>query len=107
LDLNVTQDVYITTSNKEKHTLRFTFDIYNVGNLLNKNWGIYRTASVISPLKFDKMAADGTTPIFSFPYADAKNLIPYTSSFRNNTSAATSSLLSRWQAQFGIRYLFN
>jgi hypothetical protein len=107
MDLNVTQDLYLTTRNKEKHTLRFTFDIYNVGNLLNKNWGIYRTASINAPLKYDKMAADGKTPIFSMPFADATNQIPYTSSFRDNTSAATSSLLSRWQAQFGVRYLFN
>jgi uncharacterized protein (UPF0333 family) len=102
MDMNITQDLYITTKSKERHTLRFTLDIYNVGNLLNKNWGIYKSASTLSPLKYDKMAADGKTPIFSMPYADANNLIPYTSSFRDNTST-----WSRWQMQFGIRYLFN
>jgi hypothetical protein len=102
LDLNVTQDFYFISKGNDKHTLRLTFDIYNVGNLLSKNWGIYQTASVLQPIKFDKIDTDGVTPVFSIP-----NLTSGSTSFKDNASAATSSLLSRWQAQIGIRYLFN
>jgi hypothetical protein len=104
LDLNVTQDIYFYTGKvrKDRHTLRFSMDIVNVGNLLNKNWGVYKLPTATSFLKYDKLAADGKTPVFSFPYADPTNLIPYTNSFRDDTS-----IFSRWQMQIGFRYLFN
>ncbi len=102
LDLNVTQDIYLVTPNKQRHTLRFSIDITNLGNLINSNWGVYQGASVTSFLKYDKLAADGRTPIFSFPYANGVSQVPYTKSYQNNISA-----ISRWQAQIGIRYIFN
>jgi hypothetical protein len=55
------------------------------------------------------MGADGHTPLFSFPYADgltttssSASLTPPVNSFTNNTG-----ITSRWQMQFGIRYIFN
>ena len=111
LDLNVTQDIYFTTksgSSKTKHTLRFTWDLINAGNLLNKNWGLIKTPTLLSNssgyqlLTFEGLAADGKTPLFSFPYLDAGSQTPRTSSFTNSTS-----ILSRWQMQFGLKYLFN
>jgi carboxypeptidase family protein len=115
LDLNVTQDIYFYTRNgqdKDKHTLRLSFDIVNVGNLLNRNWGIVKTATSLNFLKFEGMAADGKTPQFSMPYLDAANQIPVVNSFSNNTALTNYSqgqtfTGSRWQMQFGIRYLFN
>ncbi|MFS8082664.1 MAG: TonB-dependent receptor, partial [Ginsengibacter sp.] len=105
LDLNVTQNIYFFTKNgdeKNKHTLSLSMDLINAGNFLNKYWGIQRAPSITNVLKFEGMAADGTTPLFSFPYADAKNQIPLVNSYTDNTS-----IISRWQMQFGIRYLFN
>jgi hypothetical protein len=105
LDLNVTQDIYFFTKSgqeKDKHTLRLSVDLINVGNFLNKNWGIYKAPTVTNPLKFEGMAADGKTPLFSFPYADPTNQVPLVNSYSDNTS-----IISRWQMQFGIRYLFN
>lgn len=101
MDLNITEDISVKTG-KDRHTLRLSLDIINFGNFLNKNWGIVKGATVANPLKFEGIAADGTTPLFSFTYADAKNQVPYVNSYANNTA-----LLSRWQMQFGIRYLFN
>ena len=102
LDLNVTQDFYITTKDKNRHTLRFTLDVVNVGNLLNKDWGTYQIANVTSLIKFDKFAADGVSPIFSFPFQNGGTQKPYTTTWKDDTS-----IFSRWQMQFGIRYLFN
>ncbi|HVZ96821.1 MAG TPA: carboxypeptidase regulatory-like domain-containing protein [Chitinophagaceae bacterium] len=105
LDLNITQDIYYYTKigkEKDKHTLRLTLDLVNVGNFLNKNWGLVKQQNTSTPLTFEGMAADGTTPLFSFPYADKANQVPLVNSFSNNTS-----IISRWQMQFGIRYLFN
>jgi outer membrane receptor for ferrienterochelin and colicin len=105
LDMNITQDIYFNTKFKDetdRHTLRLSIDLINVGNFLNKNWGLVKLQNTTTPLTFEGMAADGKTPLFSFPYADATNFVPLVNSFSNNTS-----IVSRWQLQFGIKYLFN
>jgi hypothetical protein len=103
LDLNITQDISVKAGkDQNRHTLRLTLDLINAGNFLNKNWGLVKTPSVTNPLRFEGMAADGKTPLFSFPYADASNQVPYVNTYNNNTG-----ITSRWQMQFGIRYLFN
>ena len=101
LDLNFTQDVRFTVG-KNKHTLRFTADIYNFTNLLNKDWGVFYVPTTTTPLVFSKIDTDGKTPVYSFPYQDGVNRVPYTRSYR-----PSSSLGSRYQIQLGVRYLFN
>ncbi|MBS1510398.1 MAG: TonB-dependent receptor [Bacteroidetes bacterium] len=104
LDVNITQDFSIKTGkgDGDRHTLRLSLDILNVGNMLNKYWGIVKVPTVSNFLRFEGLAADGKTPSFSFTQQDATNLTPYVNSFSNSTSIA-----SRWQMQFGIRYMFN
>jgi hypothetical protein len=102
LDLNLTQDLYVDTKKSGRHTIRLSVDLINAGNFLNKYWGITKQQTTSSPLTFEGMSADGKTPSFSFPYLDAANQVPLVNSYSNNTA-----ITSRWQAQFGIRYLFN
>ena len=101
LDLNFTQDVYFKYKDS-KHTLRFTADIFNFTNLLNSDWGTYQLPTTVSPLTFTKLDTDGKTPLFSFPYLDGKNKVPYTNSFKNDVGGS-----SRYTIQLGVRYLFN
>lgn len=100
-DLNITQDFYIKVK-ESKHTLRVTMDLFNFTNFLNKDWGVNQIPTTITPLSFVKLDTDGKTPIFSFPYLDGKNKVPYTDSFRDNVGFS-----SRWQMQLGVRYIFN
>ena len=100
-DLNFTQDFYIKVKDS-KHTLRFTADIYNFSNFVNSSWGVNQVTTTTSPLSFVKLDTDGKTPIFSFPYLDGKNKVPYTDSFKDNVGFS-----SRFQIQLGVRYLFN
>jgi hypothetical protein len=104
LDLNFTQDVFVKVAGK-RNTIRFTFDILNFGNLLNKNWGILKFANRTALLTLKRVETAGPNagkPVYSFPYFDANNQIPLTSSFQNSTGIG-----SRWQIQTGIRYIFN
>ncbi len=114
LDLNITQDFYLKTG-ESKHTLRVTFDIINLGNFLNKQWGIAKTwappynssQNAASFLKFEGLVTDPADPNvgkpqFSFPYQDANNQIPFVNSYQDNTG-----IFSRWQGQVGLRYIFN
>jgi hypothetical protein len=100
-DLNITQDVYIKYKDT-KHTLRFTMDLFNFTNFVNKDWGVNQVTTTITPLNFVKLDTDGKTPIFSFPYLDGRNKVPFTDSFRDNAGFS-----SRWQMQLGVRYIFN
>ena len=105
MDLHVGEDIFFFTGregHQQKHTLSLTMDMFNVGNFISRNWGTYKQYNLNNFLKFEGMAADGKTPLISFPYYDATNLIPLTSNFSPSTSAS-----SRWSAQFGIRYEFN
>lgn len=112
LDLNISQD-FSVKAGKTRNTLRVSFDVLNFGNMLNRNWGIQKTfaapfnssQNAASFLKYEGLVssgADAGKPRFSFPYLDPANQIPLTNSFTDNTS-----LFSRWQAQIGIRYIFN
>lgn len=98
VDLNVTQDFTIKTG-KDKHTLRVSADIVNVGNMLNKNWGIVKIPAVSNFLKYEGLTT-GNQPSFSFPYLTGTT--PYSKAFINSTGIA-----SRWVMQIGVRYLFN
>jgi hypothetical protein len=104
LDLNFSQDVNLKVNTKT-NTLRFSLDIFNFGNLLNKNWGATYFANRTALLNFKKVETTGANagkPVFSFPYLDAANQVPLTSSFQKSTSQA-----SRFQVQLGVRYIFN
>jgi hypothetical protein len=102
LDLNITQDFYYQTKKAGRHTIRLSLDLINAGNFINKYWGVVKQQTTSSPLTFEGMGADGKTPSFSFPYVDATNQVPLVNSYSDNTG-----IISRWQMQFGIRYLFN
>ena len=105
MDLHVEEDLFSftkTRSGQDKHTLSFTMDMLNVGNFLDRNWGLIKTPVNSEFLKFEGMAADNKTPLFSFPYQDPTNLVPQQSSFANSTSTS-----SRWNMQIGFRYTFN
>ncbi|MEO5783733.1 MAG: TonB-dependent receptor, partial [Ginsengibacter sp.] len=113
LDVNITQDFYLKTG-KSKHTLRLSFDMINIGNFLNKNWGIGKffstpfntSQNAASFLKYEGIVSVGSPdagkPRYSFPYQDAANQIPFVNSYQDNTN-----IFSRWQGQIGIRYIFN
>lgn len=105
LDLKVIQDIS-TIIGGQKNTLQVSLDIFNVGNLINSSWGIaqgFTTSSPISFVGYDNTGNGATgRPVFQFPYFDSTNRIPRTTSFNNG-----SSVTNRWQAQFGIRYIFN
>lgn len=107
LDVNISHDIKFVQSNGKVHTLRFSFDISNFLNLLNKNWGVQETTmwgSSASPqYQFLKMtqaptAANNYVAGFTMPLV---NSAPVSSTFKDLNGSS-----SRWQAQFGIKYFF-
>ncbi|MCR8557163.1 TonB-dependent receptor [Mucilaginibacter sp. BJC16-A38] len=105
INLNITQDIFVTTG-KVKNTLQIEFNMINLGNFIDRNWGNYKFVNSSQFLSFQKIAPAGDPnagkPEFSFPYFNATTNTPLTQTFGEGTSIA-----SRWQAQFGLRYIFN
>ncbi len=105
MDLHVGEDIFFYTGkddSRQRHTLSLTMDMFNVGNFISRNWGVYKQYNINDFLKVEGFAADGKTPLISFPYYDPTNQVPLTNNFSPSTSQS-----SRWQAQFGVRYEFN
>lgn len=104
LDLNLTQDFFVNVKGK-RNTLRVTFDVFNFTNMLNKNWGIYRipySTAILNFVKVETTGANAGKPVFTMPYLNSANKTVLTSTFKDDVGQ-----LSRWQAQLGIRYIFN
>ncbi|AWM33721.1 TonB-dependent receptor [Hymenobacter nivis] len=92
------------------HSIQISFDVVNVGNMLNKNWG----RQYFVPNTFNSTLGTGLSQV---AFADAAGNISTTYSagtfnrpaFTYNGSPATyaiDQLASRWQGQLGLRYSF-
>ncbi len=99
LDLNITQDVKLKVG-KESHTIKFSLDMINAGNFINRDWGVVKIPTATNILKYEGISADGKTPSFSLPFQTGTT--PFTQPYQNSTGIS-----SRWQMMFGIKYLFN
>ena len=91
-DIKVLQDFNFNVSEGKTNTLQLSIDILNFGNLINSDWGVVEQPNNLSPISVD---ASGSEPVYTFNGgSDAK------------TFGFDASLASRWQAQFGLRYIF-
>jgi outer membrane receptor protein involved in Fe transport len=101
LDLKIIQDVF-TNIGARNNTLQFTLDIFNFGNFLNKDWGVFKTVNTSSILTVANSAAivPGGTVAPQFRMATVNNY-PITDTFRN-----VNSYTSTYYMQFGLRYTF-
>lgn len=92
-DLKLMQDYNFTVAGDKTNTIQLSLDVLNVGNLLNSEWGLVEQPNNVQPI--------GVT-------VDENNVPTYTfNTDQVNTFVYDSSLLSRWQAQIGVRYIFN
>lgn len=111
VDLSIAHDIIIPQKNGRKHTLRFSFNIDNVLNLINKNWGVsysqylgtngnqFQFLSVV-----DKpTAANG----YNLTYKMTKTTSDYLGNRVDLTESFKPNIASYWTMQFGIKYMFN
>jgi hypothetical protein len=102
VDFRFTQD--FNFGDKHKQSLTFTFDIINLTNLVNKDWGHYyfssntfnSTASIgLSSVTKPAFVSGGTTTTYpTYKFTDPG--VPY----------QVDLFTSRYQMQFGLRYSF-
>ena len=87
-DVKILQDLVVAGDN----TIEFSIDILNIGNMISSDWGLVQQPNAVQPVGVTVDA--GGTPTYSFN-PDLQDTFVY-----------DSSLASRWQVQFGLRYSF-
>ena len=106
-DLRFIQDFYLKVGDK-KHTLQFTADIFNFTNLLNPEWGLLRRAGRFGNYRVVNLANDmsdgNTTPEYTIDRDLVNGVDPWEGNGNLIDTGRTRS--SRWQAQIGVRYIF-
>ncbi|WP_151089356.1 TonB-dependent receptor [Hymenobacter baengnokdamensis] len=106
IDVKMIQDIF-TNIGENRNTLQFSVDVFNIGNLLNRNWGAFPTTYKTNPLNFVGYNAQNQ-PIFSYGYyANPSASSPTGTVLTDTYRANTGSISSRWQIQLGLRYIFN
>ena len=97
VDLKFLQDFSLNAGGK-KNTLQLSLDIFNFTNLLNKDWGKQQFIGGFGEVGLIRTETAGPDPVFSYNPSVGENLIQLDD--RGIES-------SRWQAQIGVRYIFN
>ena len=93
IDLKILQDFNFNVSENRTNTIQLSIDVLNVGNLINSDWGLIQQPNNVQPLG---VSVDPNTLVPTYTFDP-----DLTETFNYDTSLA-----SRWQAQFGLRYIF-
>ncbi|MDR1347391.1 MAG: carboxypeptidase regulatory-like domain-containing protein [Prevotellaceae bacterium] len=107
LDFSISHDIKVFQKNGRSHTLRFSFDIDNFLNLLNKDWGVQRTTvlgSSSSP-QYQFLTVYGGQNGVDYPNAGNNYTLKYTMR-KGLTETLQYNNSSYWTAVFGIKYIF-
>ncbi|MBH8567853.1 TonB-dependent receptor [Microvirga sp. STS02] len=112
VDARLLQDVF-TNIGKNRNSLQFSLDIFNIGNLINSNWGVSQSVQRASPLTFVNF--DQTTgkanyqfnPITSTRNVNLDRSVNTTVQTLNVTDRYNTGETSRYRIQLGLRYTFN
>ncbi|MEJ2880089.1 TonB-dependent receptor [Pedobacter sp. GR22-6] len=91
-DARIMQDLGVLFKGT-KNRIQLSLDVINVGNLINKDWGRQYTINNTSYALINYSASSGGGFTFRAP--------------ATGVAYADAPFASRWQAQFGVRYLFN
>ena len=102
-DFSISQDVYFNVLNK-RQTLQFRVTVLNVGNLLNKEWGVADRLVSNQPLIVPTTAQGGP--------ADANGAAQYrlrvvNGELINKSTEKSVTIFDVYRMQFGVRYMFN
>lgn len=97
-DFSLQLDFKVTPKNR----LQLRWDVFNVGNLINNNWGVGNSIVTTTPLVFAGVNAQGVPTYRLVNVGTTTNPVLPTTTFISSTSLADV-----YRMQFGIRYTFN
>jgi hypothetical protein len=101
VDLRLSHD-FIGSRKEKEYTIQLSCDVLNIGNLLNRNWGLRKlvnSASILVPANLDQIKPQGDIlPAFQMATLGGKLV---TETYRTDYSTNSTYLI-----QFGIKYIF-
>lgn len=111
LDLSISHDIILPQRNGRKHTLRFSFNIDNFLNLLNKDWGVSYSQLMGTngqQYQFLKVTQKPTAANdYTLQYQMATSAQDYLGKDTPLNKTFKPNIGSYWTMQFGIKYMFN
>jgi hypothetical protein len=94
IDIRVLQDFNVKVGSKQ-NKIQLSLDIQNAANLLSSKWGLRKYASTTGYYQPLSVSVSNTgVPTYQFDPS------------QKTTFIASPDLFSRWQMQFGVRYIF-
>ncbi|MCE7066811.1 carboxypeptidase regulatory-like domain-containing protein [Dyadobacter sp. CY326] len=108
-DFTVEQDFYVKVGAKnKKNIIRLRADVFNIGNMINNKWGVGNQVTVSSnstqsnPLNFASVSANGVPS-----YRMGTQIVNGEPVLVRDAFVKSQTINDVWQAQIGIRYIFN
>ncbi|MEO6947989.1 MAG: TonB-dependent receptor [Ginsengibacter sp.] len=92
VDARIMEDFKLKNSNK----IQLSFDIVNLGNLISSSWGVRKYASTSGYFQPIAYVGNNNSGVAQYQFDPAQK----------NTFTSSPDLPSRWQMQFGVRYIF-
>ena len=112
IDARLLQDVF-TNIGKNRNSLQFSVDVFNLGNLINSNWGVSQSVQRAAPLSFIDFDQTTGKPRFQFTPITSTRTVNLDRSVNTNvqtlnvTDRYNTGETSRYRIQLGLRYTFN
>lgn len=102
-DFSVVQEFYIKVGpNQKRNTIQLRVDILNASNLLNNKWGVGNAATSFNPLSYRSTSATGV-PVYRL----ATQTINGNPELLRDSFVKSTNIDNVWNAQIGLRYIFN
>ena len=102
-DFKLIQDIFTNFGSNRRYTLQLSLDVLNVGNLLNKKWGAYKSMGIQNYDNLRPLTMAGTAdgqPVYTLNANSIK-------AFKESTSwTKTASISNVWTMMFGVRLMF-
>ena len=101
IDLKILQNfsIYTGANKDKKNTLQLSVDLFNVANLINKDWGEITQVPNFNEVELIRTVSGGPNPTFTFDPTFTNDDVERIDDFGTRSS--------RWQGQVGLRYIFN
>lgn len=91
----------------KRNALQVRFDMQNVGNFINNDWGVGQQLNTTTPLVYKSVGTDGI-PVYTLNTQTVKNADGTTTTTLLKSTYSTRATLSDvWNGQLGIRWIFN
>ncbi|MCC5946650.1 MAG: TonB-dependent receptor [Bernardetiaceae bacterium] len=87
-----------------QHKLQLTFDVFNIGNMFNSNWGVQAIPVQANLLNYRGRNANNE-PVYRLNFVGGTSEFP--TEFSDLSTRSIVNLSQTWRGQIGIRYIFN